>query len=66
VKKKKMPAALEFLPVHLTDWEIDDLLSALSYFIREYPEALGTKRDMKRISKKLWAELRSRRGIPEL
>lgn len=51
--------------VRLSDQELDDLLSALSYFMREYPggkkENPQTMRAMNKLSKKLWKVMRSKK-----
>lgn len=41
----------------LTDQEIDDCITALQFFIENYPDKDGSKecrRDMKKLIKKLW------------
>lgn len=49
--------------VLLTEQEINDLLSALSFFQREYPErkaSIHIRADMKVLERKLWKVLKSR------
>ncbi len=44
----------------LSRQEIDDMISALTFFVREYkPKAPETKKAMRRLEKKLWKALRS-------
>ena len=42
---------------HFNDQEVEDILSALSFFVDEYPTqagAVATKRAMKKLTKKIW------------
>jgi len=46
--------------LHLLDQELEDLRNALTYFIRTYQDAPQTKRDMRKLDKKILTALRKR------